>query len=468
MAASLIVTSGITEDTVLQRTEKNISGEIRIQGSCSLEATGPLLATVSRRETALPEWLDREVGAAQNGAWTARLAGIPTGGPYTITLAMQGDRNTSVQIHGILVGDLWILAGQSNMEGVGNLTDVEPPSPYVHVLDMARRWHVAEEPLHWLCDSPDPCHCEATGEEQARLAREARQTRTKGSGLGLAFANAMVRATGVPIGLLACAHGGTSMQQWDPTRKGEGGRSLYGSMLLSLGATGGKVRGVLWYQGESDANPEDAAQFRDRFKALVSHVREDVQDPHLPFNSVQLGRFVTPSPDPGGWNAIQEHQRTLAEEIPGTAVVSGIDLELDDQIHIGVQGLRRLGHRLARIALQEIEAEDGGSSGPRLRCVTVEGANRDMLRVAYDGVAPRGFLPFVRVTGFSLRTADGSDANAIYKAVVDPVQPNEILLSLGGPLEEGQSLWYGFGFDPTCSLVDAHDMAAPVFGPIPV
>ncbi len=469
MSTPLVITSGILEDSVLQRTLQDVSGEVTVQGQSSLETSGPILVSVFRREAALPDWLDREAGIAREGMWFAKLQGIPTGGPYSITFRLQGDSNTSTHVRGILVGDLWILAGQSNMEGVGNLEDVEPPSPYVHVLDMARRWHIAEEPLHWLCDSPDPCHSEATGAEQERIAREARTTRTKGAGLGLAFANAMHKASGVPIGLIACAHGGTSMQQWNPQFKDQGGRSLYGSMLLSLRAVGNRVRGLLWYQGESDANPQDATQFRERFTQLVENVRTDTGDANLPFYSVQIGRFVVPpGSDPTGWNAIQEHQRTLADEIPNTAVVAGIDLELDDQIHIGVHGLKRIGRRLAHIALHGMAGDTDQPSGPRLRSVTVEGANRDMLRVSYDGVARTGFMPSVRVTGFSVRTADRLDTNSIYKAVVDPARPSDILLSLGGPPEEGLSLWYGHGFDPTCSLTDADDMAAPVFGPVAV
>ena len=120
------------------------------------------------------------------------------------------------------------------------------------LLGMDGKWAQAEEPLHWLVDSPDPVH---SGDPKTRAERSAQQhkTRTKGAGLGLPFAVAMVESTGVPIGLVASAHGGTSMEQWNPAKKGEGGNSLYGSMLRQVKLAGGKVKGVLWYQGESDA-----------------------------------------------------------------------------------------------------------------------------------------------------------------------------------------------------------------------
>ena len=49
-----------------------------------------------------------------------RLTGIPVGGPYTLTIS---DKNGEVDFDNIYVGDVWILAGQSNMEGAGLMTD---------------------------------------------------------------------------------------------------------------------------------------------------------------------------------------------------------------------------------------------------------------------------------------------------------------------------------------------------------
>ena len=372
------------------------------------------------------------------------------------------------------------------MEGVGDLVNVEPPSPYVHVLDMANRWHIAEEPLHWLCDSPDSCHCDVTGDAQKRLQAETRKTRTKGAGLGLPFANEMVRDQGVPIGLLACAHGGTSMAQWNPELKSEGGGSLYGSMRNRLNAAGGKVAGVLWYQGESDANPDDVKLFAERFKKLVASVREDCGNPELPFLSVQLGRFVPEgggAGDPSAWNAIRELQRQLAEEIPFTAVAPAIDLELDDLIHIGTQGFKRLGKRLAKLALcldprdKQISTDLGieySSSGIELVGPRFDNPERTRVRVRYEGLSGKAlfdnaFAPNKQVLGFSFRHKDGTLCPLIYKAETDLYpQQRDVLLHLVMPPPEGAALYYGYGYDPICNLTDNDDLAAPAFGPISI
>ena len=184
----------------------------------------------------------------------SKLAGVPTGGPYQIVCVVKvGDKvETPVPVANVYVGDIWVLAGQSNMEGVGDLVDVTPPNPRVMLNGMDGRWGIAEEPLHWLVDSPDPVHSGNPADRAARSA-QTHKSRSKGAGLGLPFGVMMTEATGVPIGLVACAHGGTSMEEWNPAKKEQGGNSLYGSMIRQVKEAGGKVRGVLWYQGESDA-----------------------------------------------------------------------------------------------------------------------------------------------------------------------------------------------------------------------
>ena len=158
-----------------------------------------------------------------------KLVGVPVGGPYWVNVTIKKGGEEVIRVGPVFVGDLWVLAGQSNMEGVGNLIDVTPPHPLVMNLGMNGKWARAEEPLHWLVDSPDPVHSGNPGDREKRSAAQHR-TRAKGAGLGLPFATALVEQTRVPIGLVACAHGGTSMAQWNPAKKNEGGNSLYGSI----------------------------------------------------------------------------------------------------------------------------------------------------------------------------------------------------------------------------------------------
>ena len=335
-----------------------------------------------------------------------KLTGVPAGGPYTINCRVAVSRVetnrgvmkgvTNVNVGPVFVGDLWVLAGQSNMQGVGDLVDVTPPHPQVMMLGMDGKWKPAEEPLHWLVDSPDPVHSLDPKTREQRSARE-HKNRPKGAGLGLPFAAALTEATGVPIGLVICAHGGTSMAQWDPAKKDEGGKSLYGSMLRQFQHAGGKVKGVLWNQGESDANPEASKGFAHVFARFIAAVRSDFGQPELPFYLVQIGRFVRARATRGRWNTVQEAQRRLPERMPNTAVVSVIDLELDDAIHVGTQGMKRAGQRLARIALRE-QFGHVGATTPTLDRVARGPHNTLVVKfkgvnMAGPGGRPAGFRP---------------------------------------------------------------------------
>jgi sialate O-acetylesterase len=425
-----------------------------------------------------------------------KVSGVPVGGPYTINCQITFERGAEggaaiASIGPVFVGDLWVLAGQSNMQGVGDLLEVTPPHPKVALLGMDGSWSEAEEPLHWLVDSPDPVH---SGDPKTRAERSVRdhQNRKKGAGLGLPFAVTMVEATGVPVGLLACAHGGTSMAQWSPALKEKGGESLYGSMLRQVKLAGGKVKGVLWYQGESDASGEASKKYAKVFSDFITAVRTDFGQPELPFYYVQIGRFVAGA-DPTGWNAVQEAERVLPERVPNTAVISVVDLELDDGIHVGTQGLKRAGLRLARIALRELfghaEAStptlDRVTKGPdNTLAVKFKGVNmgpgRSMAMGAI-GMGARGVMggatmspgevnsvglkPERHIAGFSIRRADGTPLPLIYEACLGRAR-DTVVLKLNRPVPEKSMLWYGYGMDPYCNLTDGSDMAVPVFGPI--
>jgi sialate O-acetylesterase len=437
-----------------------------------------------------------------------KLTGVPVGGPYTINCRVKGSpsQETWINVGPVFVGDLWILAGQSNMQGVGDLIDVTPPHPQIMMLGMDGRWKQAEEPLHWLEDSPDPVH---SGDPKTREQRstQAHKNRRKGAGLGLPFAEAVVQATGVPIGLVICAHGGTSMAQWDPAKKDEGGRSLYGSMMRQFQLAGGKVKGVLWYQGESDSGGDAWRSYPQVFARFIAAVRSDFGQPELPFYYVQIGRFVRAG-DSKGWNAVQEAQRLLPDRVPNTAVISVVDLELDDLIHVGTHGLKRAGQRLARIAERELFGQVGATTptldrvakGPNSTLVVrFKGVNMGSPQAGFRPNAMMGMMrgpggnggpgmgmgmsmgpvpptsageptgfglrPDRHIAGFSIRKEDGTEVPLIFEAIVGRAR-DTVILKLNGAVPAKAALWYGYGLDPYCNLTDSMDMAVPVFGPI--
>jgi sialate O-acetylesterase len=382
---------------------------------------------------------------------------LEAGGPYEVDGAQQ-----------ILVGDIWILAGQSNMEGVGDLTeigpdgsprvraDLEEPSPFVHSFQSREQWAIADEPLHWLHESPRPIHRKLWGGEPLVGEPDPRDPlRPKGAGLGLTFAKLWRRHTGVPVGLVPCAHGGTSMAQWSPMLRDEGGDSLYGATYLRFQAVGGKVAGILWYQGESDADAESITRYAERMKELVAALRHDFDQPNLPFYYVQIGRYITEDNPRSAaeWSAIRELQRTLVGQIPNSAMVAAIDLGLDDGIHIGTTDFKRLAKRLVDVA--------SGIPAPDLAGVRLE-RDGQRIRVSFKNLRG-GLRSNGRPSGFSLRSTDGKDLARIFNVVLEG---DDAVICCDPIAEKGMHLYYGYGLDPYCNLTDAEDAAIPAFGPV--
>ena len=415
---------------------------------------------------ALPGFDWTFLGRIEKLHWGGALKQVPVGGPYRLEVRLQGT-DATLSVANLLVGDLWVLAGQSNMEGHGDLMDVEPPSPLVHSFDMADRWEIAEEPLHTTVSAVDPVHWPLNAQhEPERLQGQALETyianRKKGAGLGLPFAADMVTRTGVPVGLIPCAHGGTSMEQWSPALKDRGGDSLYGSMVRRVQAVGGRVKGILWYQGESDATPKYSAAFLAKFESFVKAVRADFQQPNLPFYYVQIGRHVDNN-NVDDWNRIQLAQLKAESEIAHSGMVATVDLQLDDNIHVGTQDLKRLAHRLANRVCLDLFAhvKDFGSLKPGPHPVDAVFAG-GVVKVSFSGVNGR-LKSEGPLAGFSIRNAKGDWLPLIYKTKVDPAEASAVSLYVEGKLPEDALLWYGFGKDPYCNLRDESDMAAPVF-----
>jgi len=468
LAQDIRITAGPADNQVLQRNPDQ-TADLRLVGtSASKKANGKDVEArlVAADGSTVPGFEWTSLGKVQKGRWNGTVKRVPVGGPYRLDVRVQGS-DSVVSIGNLLVGDLWVLAGQSNMEGLGELIEVQQPSPVVHSFDLADHWGMAEEPLHTLANAVDPVHWPLNAQKvPERLTGEQFEkyvvNRKKGAGLGLPFAVEMAQRTGTPIGLIPCAHGGTSMEQWNPGLKDRDGDSLYGSMFRRVQAAGGQVKGVLWYQGESDANPKAAAAFLVRFEAFVKAVRLDFNQPDLPFYYVQIGRHIDKD-NVAEWNKVQVAQLRAEADLPHTGIVAAVDLQMDDGIHIGTQDLKRLASRLADLACHDLfpRVKNYGElkNGPRpLAAVYQDG----VVKVSFSGVNGR-LQAEGRMAGFSIHEAAGAEAPLIYRSRVDPAEASTVLLYVQGKLPQNATLWYGFGKDPYCNVRDAADLAVPVF-----
>ncbi|XP_044475162.1 probable carbohydrate esterase At4g34215 [Mangifera indica] len=230
--------------------------------------------------------------------------------------------------------NIFILAGQSNMAGRGGVINdtktntliwdgVVPaqcqPNPSILRLNAKLTWVQAHEPLHADFDV----------------------AKTNGVGPGMPFANAILtkrQSFGV-IGLVPCAIGGTNISEW---RKGS---FHYEQMVRRTRValqSGGIIRALLWYQGESDTiTLEDAESYKGRLEKFFMDLRSDLQDPMLPIIQVALasgeGTFV---------DIVREAQ--LGSDLPNVECVDAKGLPLEpDGLHLSTPSQVRLGEMLA-------------------------------------------------------------------------------------------------------------------------
>lgn len=405
----------------------------------------------------------------QGDSFIGRVPAV-TGGPYTLEARARdeaGEVTDTLRLPGLLVGDLWITAGQSNMDGVGQLSEAEPPSRLVHAFYYDDRWAVAREPLCWYNEAADSVHWGVADPVlRAQAIRYDRDFRTYGAGPGVAFGKALVAATGVPVGLVVCSHGGTSMDQWSPALRGEGGKSLYGSMMRRVAAVGGRVKGVIWYQGESDAFDDMARSYRGKMRAFVADLRRDLQDPHLPFAYVQIGPFFGGDPNAAwAWDMVQREQLDLEPELGNAGLVTAVGMSLADAIHLDSRSQRRLGRLLARIALRLAFGRNHESFGPRPAGAKLL-ADGKTVEVQYREVNGR-LLPRGPIWGFSVE--DGGRPVPLAACRVPADRPDRVRLTLRRPKNGGELLlWYGRGHNPVVNLHDANGWPAPAFGPMPI
>lgn len=471
-AQDLKINIGPAPGAVLQR-DNNGRAEIRIAGTAPRASANKFVEAriINDKGEPLPAFDWRPLERVTNNSWTGDIKSVPQGGPYTIEVRVAGSTSMD-SVKDLYVGDLWLLAGQSNMEGVGNLVDVEQPNPRIRSFSQSDHWDLATEPLHQLANATDRVHwrkdtdgnpVKLEGQElEAYVAK-----RKKGAGLGLPFAKEMLARTGVPIGLIPCAHGGTSMDQWDPELKNQIGVSLYGATYRRFLAVGGRIRGVLWYQGESDANPKVVGAFPEKFEKLIAAFRKDFLQPELPFYYVQIGRHVSFT-NQAEWDAVQEAQRKIESRVPKIGMVSSVDLSLDDGIHISTQDHKRLALRLANLVTHDLHPElekwRPYKRGARPVSAKREG---DVVRVLFAEVNGK-LVTKGRLGGFSIHGADGAQIPAIFRAQIDPDDGDAVVLNISGKLPDGATVYYAAGRDPYANLNDELDMGAPAFGPLPI
>ncbi len=256
-----------------------------------------------------------------------------------VTAAVSGKHTHAADLPTADKFDLYLLIGQSNMAGRGALPK-EPQSAPERILKFSQEntWIAGTEPLHF--DKPT----------------------IVGAGLGLSFAQEMATADpSVTIGLIPCAVGGTPLSRW------EKGGDLYQQAVerAKQAMAAGKLKGILWHQGEGDAGAKETAEsYAARLKAMVVALREELDAPDVPFVAGELGQFYLV--ENGGKavyaKLVNEQINALPQQLPHSAVASSEGLgHKGDAVHFDTAALREFGLRYAA-AMKDLQKPHGTHS----------------------------------------------------------------------------------------------------------
>ena len=317
----------------------------------------------------------------RNGdAWQIRLT-IPQGGLYRVEARFSA--NEEHPLHNFYdwsalvgcashvgVGDVFVMAGQSNMSGYGRDPAYDPPELGVHLFDNRGQWTLATHPLNSVVGS---VYCNDDS--------------SSGTSPGLAFGRMMHRRLGVPIGLVAAARGGSALEAWNPA---EADCFLYRALEAKMEEVG-KCSAILWYQGCSETgDAEEANTYPDKFRQTVGLWRERFGD--VPIVVCQINRHAWKGADNDrNWGIVREALRQAGLQIPQVYVVPTLDMHTSDGIHNASGACVVIGERMASVLLHGHYGQ-AGSTAPTVthakqldaRTVLLEFRDKHMLRTMDD------------------------------------------------------------------------------------
>ena len=372
------------------------------------------------------------------GRWSTFAGPFTAGGPFDLVVTGKN----RLELHNVLIGDVWLASGQSNMEfplksegdfgGVYNAErEIAGASfPQIRLLKVHRK--IALRPAEdveadpWTAVTPE--------------------TVGSFSAVAYLFGRELHRRYGVPIGLIETNWGGTVAEAWvsegslksfpefrqsieslkrvgeksageeyDQYVKQKASRDgaklnsdpnkptvLFNGMINPLVQF--RIKGIIWYQGEANAMANRSTQYRTLFPALIEDWRTH-WGYEVPFLFVQLAGFGPNKPEPAEypWADLREAQ-SMTLSLPHTGMATAIDIGDEKDIH--PKDKQDVAHRLVLAAAKTVYGENLAYSGPVYQSMAAEG-NR--IRIKFSQLAS-GLLikdKYGYVRGFEIAGSDG-------------------------------------------------------------
>ena len=418
----------------------------------------------------------QETTAGNEGLWHVFLEPLPVGGPYTLNITGSNE----ISIEDVLVGEVWICSGQSNMEWPVNLT---------YDADLVKA--AANYPEIRMINFPNTGSQEPTwSHEDASWVVCSPNSVGGFSAVGYFFGRQLYHTIDVPIGLINNSWGGSAVDAWinrdlleadedyQPTlerwldlvtkyqalsaqdslseeqkkrlqrlkRKMYGNQrpaNIYNGVLKSHLGYG--IRGAIWYQGES--NVSRAYQYRKLFPMMIASWRDEWGQGDFPFYWVQLADFLQEKPEPSesAWAELREAQSMTMLRLPHTGEAVIIDAGEGYDIHPRNKSI--VGRRLARWALAKQYGVDIACQSPSYK--SMEKKNGAIVLTFHH--VHEGWRPFdtQKPLGFAIAAADRKFVWADAKIVEgDRVEVSSSQVS------DPVAVRYAWADNPVCNMFD--------------
>ena len=421
---------------------------------------------VLQRERQICVWGDGEpsshikvsVGTRENtatigsdGHWQVRLEPLPAGGPYRLSISSGG---RTIVLNDILLGDVWLCSGQSNMQ-----------MPVKECAPAEQEATLAERPRLRLCAVAKGSNAKPQSSADIRWRACTPESAREFSAVGYFFACELLKdpkLADLPIGLIDSSFGGTACEGWIPQAAlssfspdqlhdsmfGLKPASLYNAMIAPLGNAA--LKGVLWYQGESNsAHPDSYPRL---FATLAAEWRKQFEDPQLPFFVVQLPEYVKLW-EGFYWPWEREAQAEAVRAVPYSALV--LALNTTDGFDLHPKQKLEVGRRLALRVRHDVYREDIVAGGPVFRDAQLEGST---VRVRFDtggdvlaSSSPGG------VQGFALAGDDG-----LYHFARARLDGDAVVLQCD-EVPRPKTVRYAWGSVPNATLINKSGLPAAPF-----
>jgi sialate O-acetylesterase len=436
--------------------------------------------------------ISRDIAANSLGDWSVFLPPEAAGGPYQLTVTA----SNRIVLEDVLIGDVWFASGQSNMEmplkgfSGAPLKDSAEEIAHagqaqmrlLHIPNKAADFPLRDSVALWTACSPE--------------------TAATFSAVAYFFGRELAAREHVPIGLIDSTWGGTVAEawmslegiaadaglmpvfatrahmvkaqaeaaailaqerredlaarqagqapphhDWRPDPASWAPAALFNGMVAP--AVEYAIKGVIWYQGESNSRVGFAPMYGKVFPALIADWRAQWHEGDFPFLFVQISSFGSGADE--GWATIREAQRRSLS-VANTAMAVTIDVGDRDNVHPADK--QTVGARLALAARALAYGENVEYSGPLFRQATPEGEG---VRVWFDHAAGGLVAKGGELQGFEIAGEDGRFVGAAAR-----IEGKTVVVGVAG-VREAKYVRYGWGNAPVVNLYNSAGLPASPF-----